>query len=481
MPCVADATPLMALEALEERLRKESQEREERLRKEFKADVAAELAVERERRLQAESTVRALEAKLRKYTVARQSCGPYLQVDDDDCLDTLAEHRCSPHLMEDMFHMAAPKNDGSSATTSESVLLEGGAYKSLEYMSEAQIEGMEFDYKPLSQDMWGVAIMTLTRDLAEIMRGNNLCAHLTRFIYALGCCALNLFLQVKILLWVNRYVVGESVWTIQGNYWRFHHDMFDKTGRFNETAWMNWGSERDELCGAVLTNTLFLGCILFLWIGRMLAEYKDTHRLIKEIHALPNVPPEASIHNTVLHRNGQAEIIGMSWCTRVILYVIVVVPKLGVCMLLMVIGCQWLTATESFSDLILNALALEFVIGIDEQILQFFLPKRAADTVGNTVFAYPSKGPPTEEDDLRAMESDYHRNIFYFVCCFCFTLLYLLKFQWVLPDYGRDIGPHCGAWYENRFIPKCDWFEKGCFPHGNTTKPHDYSMAVPHP
>ena len=36
--------------------------------------------------------------------------------------------------------------------------------------------------------------------------------------------------------------------------------------------------------------------------------------------------------------------------------------KVSVCILLSAMGCQWLTATLSFSDLILNALALEFTV-----------------------------------------------------------------------------------------------------------------------
>merc|ERR1712224_1012172 len=109
----------------------------------------------------------------------------------------------------------------------------------------------------------------------------------------------------------------------------------------------------------------------------MMNELKACIRLQKDIAKLPHVPSDASISDTVLEsEDGESyNIIGLTCCTRFCLYVLVVIPKFSICLLLTHIGCRWLTATESFSDLILNALALEFVIGVDENILEFFLPQ----------------------------------------------------------------------------------------------------------
>jgi len=470
MALVADSTPLMALEALEGRLRKDAQDREDRLRIELKAELKAELGMERDRRVKAERAVQHLSAKLRKFEQTPS--------EGEDQSDFEAEDRCSPLLMEEVSLMAAPAEGGVKRQSSRHVLLEdSGVWKSLEHMSEGQLDGLDFDYKSLPLDMWGVAIMTLTVDMAEIMRGKHLLSHLTRFLYALGCVVMNLGLQTSILLWVSKYVVGESLWTIQGNYAAFHTDVFDKHGNFEQGKWINWEGPRDELCGAVLTKRVFLGCILFLWIGRMLGEFKATKRLYDDISSLPSVPADAYLHHTILPRNDQVEIIGMTCGTRFVLYVLVVIPKMAICCLLMVIGCTWLTATESFADLILNALALEFVIGIDEQILEFFLPKRATTTVEKTKFSYPSKGPPTDEEELHAMVADYRRNIIYFCLCVCFTCAYLGYMQSVLPHFNFDIGEHCGGWFENRFQPKCPPMQKNCFPYGSSEMPHNWKTT----
>ena len=70
----------------------------------------------------------------------------------------------------------------------------------------------------------------------------------------------------------------------------------------------------------------------------------------------------------------------------------VVIPKFIICILLTVIGLQWLTATEGFAALILNALLLEFIVDVDENILKFFLPKRCATALEATKFAGRMQG-----------------------------------------------------------------------------------------
>merc|ERR1719353_827440 len=197
--------------------------------------------------------------------------------------------------------------------------------------------------------------MTLTRDLADIMAGKNIGPHLTRCVSAMGMYAMNLFLQVAILCWVNQYVVGESVWNIQRDYAQYHHDIFDTQGNFLLDNWKTWTGPRDTLCDAVLTKSVFLSVILFLWSGRMVDELKTCRRLRDDISALPSAPASAELKETILERDGQVEILAITGCVRFALYVLVLLPKVCICLFLWYIGLRWLTATSSFADLILNA------------------------------------------------------------------------------------------------------------------------------
>jgi len=473
MALVMDASPAMGLE---ERLRSEATSRDmmmrselQAMRVELRAEMKAELAQEKERRCKAEEAAAELAEQVRTL-LANMPSRP----------DTLAKAPDAHRLTQDPVHMAMPSGEATCAH--DKLLCERGNYKQVAHMSTESLEEMEFDHKDLTEDMWGIAVMLVTREVAETsergFKGD--CA--IRICYATICVVLNLVLQLFLLKWVNEYIVGNSVWILQGQYAQFHREIFNDKGEFQDHSWMNWEGPRGELCDAVINKKLFLSGILFLWIGRMLGEFKTCQRMSREVWALPSAPTGAPSHSCVVDRAAcpdVTEVIAMTPCTRIMVYLTVLVPKVCVCLLLAVLGCQWLTATLSFSDLILNALALEFIIGIDENILEFFLPVRIKTRLNGTKLAYPAKDKQTEEQVNKMAIDDYVRNITYFLVCIGLTCVYVLYFQQVLPGGGHDIEEHCGEWYMNQFSQKCFPFEKGCFPFGKGDPPHDYAEHGP--
>lgn len=197
---------------------------------------------------------------------------------------------------------------------------------------------------------------------------------------------------------------------------------------------------------------------------------------------MPSPPEGARIVDCVIQGRGGSdvvEIISLPGWTRLVIFVLVIIPRVGVCLMLGALGCQWLTATMSFTNLILNALALEFIIQIDENIIDCFLPSRIKKRLGKTKFAHPILHNHNFGQQQQEVWEDYRRNILYFILCFLMTIAWVFYFQQVLPYEVLDIEEHCGAWYDNRFFPKCEIFERDCFPYGNVTAPHDYSKMLP--
>merc|ERR1719401_2196783 len=68
-------------------------------------------------------------------------------------------------------------------------------------------------------------------------------------------------------------------------------------------------------------------------------------------------------------------IVSLTPFVRWALLLMILVPKLLIGAALMMLGMIWLSATESFGELILNAVALEFVINIDDHLFEALLPK----------------------------------------------------------------------------------------------------------
>ena len=59
---------------------------------------------------------------------------------------------------------------------------------------------------------------------------------------------------------------------------------------------------------------------------------------------------------------------------RLIAFLLVMASRLGVCVMLAVFGCEFLVHTVSIADLLLNAVALEFVLNLDELIFEALAP-----------------------------------------------------------------------------------------------------------
>merc|ERR1719387_2858245 len=69
-----------------------------------------------------------------------------------------------------------------------------------------------------------------------------------------------------------------------------------------------------------------------------------------------------------------------------LLFLVIIVPKTIISVGLLIIGCVWLAATDSFSDLILNAVALEFVVNIDNLLFEAIMPVTVVEKVTEIKF-----------------------------------------------------------------------------------------------
>mmetsp|Transcript_50183 Transcript_50183/g.93989 ORF Transcript_50183/g.93989 Transcript_50183/m.93989 type:complete len:344 (-) Transcript_50183:63-1094(-) len=65
---------------------------------------------------------------------------------------------------------------------------------------------------------------------------------------------------------------------------------------------------------------------------------------------------------------------GMSQTRKMVIFVFIVIPKLGIAVALIVIGGQMLASTGSNTDLVFNTLAVNFVQDADELIFNFLAP-----------------------------------------------------------------------------------------------------------
>ena len=97
-----------------------------------------------------------------------------------------------------------------------------------------------------------------------------------------------------------------------------------------------------------------------------------------------------------VHDKGTIEIKGIRPCLRCVAPMLLCLPRLAEMAFLAFVGCQYLAQTASLSDIVLNAVALAFVLDVDELVanvlltkqLRGLLPRTAPSSCGITRSAF---------------------------------------------------------------------------------------------
>jgi len=338
----------------------------------------------------------------------------------------------------------------------------------------------EFEQVPkeLPPDMWGVAILVTIRDLPLILTCQADAVSCIRGFFGISAMAINLWLQVRILYYVNEYIVGQAVHEAQTDYAQFHREVFNEDGSFDHHSWKQWDGPYMRLCNLAMSKVGFTLAVMFIWTARMLGELRCVERLARDLHHIESLPSGKKTADMLLTttegESGDEEadhLVYLSCLARVTIYILVVIPKFLIAVALLLIGCRWLAATESFSDLILNALALEFIICVDELVYDNFAPQVMQERIAITKIIHKHPKGRSAELKLEAKQTvvwAYAKSILYMGICFGWAYLYLQIFQQVIPGFTHDIQEHCGGWFQKNYEPICDFGTTvdQCFPFG---------------
>jgi hypothetical protein len=331
--------------------------------------------------------------------------------------------------------------------------------------------------RPLPPDMWGVSMLVIIRDSVEISKCSFSAHSAIRTLFSLFGVCVNLWLQFTILWYVQQYIVDQAVHNAQVNYRKYHSEVFNLDASFNITAWKAWKGPYMDLCNMSVSMINFTFAVIFLWTATMIGEVRGIERLIRDILAIERT--DGGKLDTVEEKcNDEGEIsevhiVRISLIARVALIVLVIIPKVAIACILWFVGCRWLCGTESFSDLILNALALAFVIEVDEMVFECFAPKTLQDWITMTSMVNFKKEIGAAARNSAAIMG-YLRSFAYLIICAAWSYIYLNYLQTVIPDFQHDITMHCDGWFQKKYEPICEFGDdpKSCWPFGVLPPPH---------
>lgn len=112
---------------------------------------------------------------------------------------------------------------------------------------------------------------------------------------------------------------------------------------------------------------------IVMWVLTIMVEYR---RCVEQAMAVYHLPPVSRGSELVTTEDDTMQIVGLHPAKKGLVYAFLSLPRLGVMMFLGVIGCQYLAQTVSLADIVLNAVALAFVMDVDELVADVMLTER---------------------------------------------------------------------------------------------------------
>lgn len=309
--------------------------------------------------------------------------------------------------------------------------------------------GSEFH---LPEDSYGAAILAIVKEFTEIRSSDTQATtvNVIRCVFALVILILNLLLQFSCLHFVEFFVVSPSVHHVQTAYQLFHRSVFNELGEFQHEAWQDYPN-KDELCQIAMTNKLFYYSILLLWTISCLQEFRTAQRLVVNISHVPH----AELGDKMFlddEDTGHQSVIAITRSVRWMLYIAVCIPKIVISFMLMRLGLRWLSATTSFEDMVMNAIAMNFVVQIDELLYHFALPVHYRKQVADTSIFFDEN----VESGVVAEFHAYRRSAIYVFAAIIIVVLYAELIQDVLPSTVFEATNHCHNYLHHHLQPVCE-------------------------
>jgi len=331
----------------------------------------------------------------------------------------------------------------------------------------------EAEHVDLESSVYGATIFSICFDFYEILTGKDhdglgIGLNVYRLIFCLIVLIANYIVQMLLLYWVFTYVAMPEVHSAQTIYKKYHADCWED-GVFVWEKWHDWGQDNvDELCRIAFSNWQFMFTIVTLWWIVMVKELRGIDRQWRNFSSIrsTNDPNEM-----IIRKDDENLVVALTPNTKITLYAFLLLPKFCIAVVLLMIGTVWLTATDSFGSLILNAVVLEFVICVDEIFFEGILPESIHKQVVATKLVLKPKsrtGDPAK--DALAAEwktiMGWMRSTAYFVLVLVGVYCYMFYGQslpiiGVYPGYAADAS--CPVYWHKLSHPICEEGEN-CFP-----------------
>ncbi|CAJ1425942.1 unnamed protein product [Effrenium voratum] len=306
-------------------------------------------------------------------------------------------------------------------------------------------------------DVYGAGIAALVRDSYSLVDGKgDLVLRVSRLMSSFLLMAFVVCLQIFVILQMQALVASRAVTEIRQIYGRYEfvmygadvtHNYLTPNGfprgldqKYFESA--NFArltdDEKDLACNIPFSQMQILVPILFIWTLTIVADLRRCGDLfVRLILATPTI---GSMKDAVVEGDGECEIVaGLTKEVKGLLMFTCMIPRWIIDVYLLWLGCRWLCATPNFGDLLLNSVALEFIVLLKDTLFIGVVPDRNKRATQSTLIQPWQRMEPA---NYRVFLSAF----LLMLVSFSWVYYYIYRFQAVLPDYKWDVHAVCQSY-----------------------------------
>jgi len=320
---------------------------------------------------------------------------------------------------------------------------------------------LEDEYETLDEDTYGMGIAAIIKDSYWIMHGQGpTTARLLQFISAMALILFTLGLQGYFIWELQNLVSSVAVTHARKVYEEYEVKMYAKGHLYNNSAGHLRGvggakgsyfrpenfdslstDLKDQVCGIPFSQPGFFAAVLIIWTLTVVNNLKRVTELMYHFCWLTPTVPKVT---QMLKQDDEEKTLivkGLTCSIKCMLMVFIGIPRTLMNVILLWRGTRYLAATFSFADLLLNAIALEFILLLKDLLWTVVISDRNKREVANIRFI--SRG----EHLGRVSGTAYIESWFWLIMSATYVGLYF-KFQQTLPDYNWDVRDVCREYVE---------------------------------
>jgi hypothetical protein len=315
--------------------------------------------------------------------------------------------------------------------------------------------------EPLGEDLYGASITSLLRDLHSAWQRPKdamYCIRLFRLSATMLLLTLTVGFAVFILGETKLMITPDIVENMREVYSRYEHWMYNNhtrrtvhgyqrgiPGYFNPERFSNLTSDtKANICDIPLAHPFFTAAVLVIWSCTVVVDLRAAFYF--SVLLLWKVETVSSVHEVFIDDEGQPignltryvgrmYLQGLTVPFKACLMVSIFLPRMVLDIFLLWLGCRWLLATQGLENLLLNAVALEFVLGLKDLLYKAVVPARLMAATRNMIIKQREHEPPTC--------ISYVGSFAWLFVVAAWVYIYMTSIQGVLPDFHWDVSSVC--------------------------------------